>query len=118
MITSFSVALPPPTVTVASRQPSTDECGEARILNCTTELVDGFIMTPIISWIAPDGTSVSTEESASPRLDSQTKQLIFSDTAAANFGEYMCRLGVGENIEAFTDIIIDANCEFPTKESA
>ena len=108
---SICTALPPPTVTIASRQPSADGCGEVRILNCTTELMDGFITTPSISWIAPDGTSVSTEGRSNPRLDNQTKQLIFSDISAASPGVYMCRLGVGISFEVFTGVDIDAQCE-------
>ena len=110
-MTVIFIALPPPTFTVASRQPSTDGCGEARILNCTTELMDGFITMPSISWVAPDGTSVSTERSSNPRLDIQTKQLIFSDTSAAISGEYRCRLSIGISFEAFTGVDVGPECE-------
>ena len=105
------IALPPPTVTVASRQLSADGCGEARILNCTTELTDDFIATPSISWITPNGISVSTEGNSNPRLDDQTKQLIFRDISAASPGEYRCRLNIGINFEAFTGVDVGPECE-------
>ena len=73
--------------------------------------MDGFITAPSISWIAPGGTPVSTDQNANPRLNSQTKQLILSSISSANHGVYMCRLGVGISFEAFTGVDVDAECE-------
>ena len=73
--------------------------------------MDGFIATPSISWITPNGTSVATEGSSNPRLDDQTKQLIFRDVSAAGPGEYRCHLNIGMNFEAFTRVDVGSGCE-------
>ena len=87
-------ALPshPPTITVVSRHPSPDAdgCGEVMILGCTADSVANLFILPTITWIAPDGREVPTRESSNPRIDGQTRQLIFRDIATTNVGSYMC----------------------------
>ena len=89
-----------------SRLPSTDGCGKVTILNCTINPEDGFITTPTITWTAPDGNYVSANESANPRLHSQTNQLIFSDISAATSGLYSC---LGDSFQASTIIFVDTD---------
>ena len=98
------LAFPSPDVDVVLQQPA-DGCGEARILNCTSHPVEGFNPAPTISWIGPDDSPVSTDDSANPRIDTESEQLIFSDVTAANSGAYKCRVSVGNDIEATTSII-------------
>ena len=87
---SFITALPsrPPTITVASRHPSSDDgCGETMTLNCT----DNLFTPPTITWRYPDGTPVTTEGGSNPRVDPETRQLIFSDINSGNQGTYTCQ---------------------------
>ena len=73
--------------------------------------MDDFIAAPTFSWRGPDDSLVSTEESANPRINTDTKQLIFRDITIANSGVYKCRVSVGGDAEAATVIVIDTTCE-------
>ena len=89
-----SIALPshPPTITVISRGSSpVDGCGEVTTLGCTANEVENLFSSPTVSWIAPDGRDVPYDEGSNPRMDSQTKQLLFSGITTANTGSYTCR---------------------------
>ena len=80
---------------MASRGSSpTDGCGEVTTLNCTANQAENLFSPPTISWIAPDGRNVPIDEGSNPRVDSQTKQLIFSGITPTNAGSYMCRATV------------------------
>lgn len=82
----------PPTVTVVSRGPSPiDGCGEGTTLRCTANQVENLFRSPTLSWIAPDGREIPTGEGSNPRVDAQTKQLIFSGITTTNTGSYSCR---------------------------
>ena len=74
-------------------------------LNCTFELVAGFVVPPTTSWVDPNGREVSTDESANPQTDSQL--LIFNNITAANTGIYTCQVVIGGNVEASTSIDIN-----------
>ena len=106
-----SADLPAPDVDVELRQSPADGCGEARILNCTTSLGEGFGLSPIIVWIGPGDSAVSTDGSANPRINTESNQLIFSDITAANSGTYKCRVSVGNNIEAATAVAAGTTCK-------
>ena len=87
------LALPshPPTITVVSRHPSPDDgCGEVMTLRCTANQVENLFTPPTITWIAPNGREVPTGGSSNPRMNPQTRQLIFSDITTTNSGVYMC----------------------------
>ena len=60
-------------------------------LNCTANQVDNLFTPPTITWIDPDGTPVSTEGGSNPRVDPETRQLIFSDITSRNKGTYTCQ---------------------------
>ena len=87
-------ALPsrPPTITVVSRRPSPDDgCGETMTLGCTANQVENLFSPPTITWFNPDGNEVPTGGTSNPRIDRQTRRLIFSDITTTNRGTYMCR---------------------------
>ena len=107
----FTTALPPPAVNVVSRRPSSDGCGEAMVLDCTTDSAESFVTPPTITWIAPGGSAVSTEEGANPRMHPQTKQLMFSDITTTNSGVYVCRVVIQDVNEATADVNVNTNCE-------
>ena len=90
----YAPALPShsPIITVVSRHPSPDDgCGEVMTLNCTANPVENLFTPPTITWIAPNGREVPTGGSSNPRINPQTRHLIFSDITATNRGTYMCR---------------------------
>ena len=60
-------------------------------LNCTANQVDNLFTPPTITWRDPDGTPVSTEGGSNPRVDPETRQLIFSDINSRNQGTYTCQ---------------------------
>ena len=60
-------------------------------LSCTANQVENLFSPPTISWVAPNGRDVPTDEASNPRVDSQTKQLIFSGITTFNIGSYSCR---------------------------
>ena len=53
--------------------------------------VENLFSSPTVSWIAPDGRDVPYDEGSNPRVDTQTKQLLFSGITTANAGSYTCR---------------------------
>ena len=60
-------------------------------LNCTATQVENLFSPPTIVWMAPGGSEVPTEESSNPRMNPQTRDLIFSDVTLNNRGQYTCR---------------------------
>ena len=90
----YAPALPsrPPIITVVSRHSSPDDgCGEVMTLNCTANPVENLFTTPTITWFNPDDNEVPTGGTSNPRIDRQTRLLIFSDITTTNRGTYMCR---------------------------
>ena len=96
---------------MALQQPPSDGCGEARILNCTSDLVEGITPVPTITWIGPGDRPVSTEDSANPRVNAESNQLVFSDITAANSGAYKCRVSLENDVTATAIIIADTTCK-------
>ena len=101
------LALPsrPPAISIVSRH-QLDGCGEVMTLNCTATQVENLFSPPTIVWIAPDGSEVPTVESSNPRMNPQTRELIFSDVTANNRGQYTCRSIVNipqAQIDDYTD---------------
>ena len=81
-----------PTIAVVSRHPSFDDgCGEVMILGCAANPVENLFTQSTVTWIAPNGTEVPTGGSSNPRIDAQTRQLIFSHITTTNGGAYTCR---------------------------
>ena len=60
-------------------------------MNCTANAVENLFVSPIISWIDPDGNEVSSQENGNPMFNPDTGQLIFSDINPNNSGLYVCR---------------------------
>ena len=60
-------------------------------MNCTANAVENLFVSPIISWIDPDGNEVSSQENSNPMFNPDTGQLTFSDINANNSGLYVCR---------------------------
>ena len=60
-------------------------------LNCTANQVANLFAPPTITWIGPNGREVPTGGSNNPRMDPETRQLIFSDITLGNQGGYMCQ---------------------------
>jgi hypothetical protein len=60
-------------------------------LKCTASQVENLFSPPTIVWIAPDGSEVPTVESSNPRMNPETRELIFSDITANSRGQYTCR---------------------------
>ena len=79
-----------PTITVAARH-SSDGCGKIMILNCTDNQVENLFSPPTKVWISPNDTVVPTDGESNPRMDTYTRQLIFSDITHTNGGPYTCR---------------------------
>ena len=91
---AHSIALPdnPPSISVTSRHPIPDDvCGEAMSLSCTANLVEGLVTAPTIVWIDPSGNLVPTGENYNPKVDAETRNLVFSDVTLNNRGVYTCR---------------------------
>ena len=80
-----------PTIAMASHHPPSDDgCREIRTLNCTANQVDNLFTPPTITWRDPNGLIVSIERGSNPRMDHDTRQLVFSDITARNQGIYTC----------------------------
>ena len=60
-------------------------------LNCTATQVENLFSPPTIIWMAPGGSEVPTVESSNPRMNPQTRELIFNDVTSNNRGQYTCR---------------------------
>ena len=73
--------------------------------------MEGFTPIPTIMWIGPDDIPVSTNESANPRINTESSQLIFSDITDANSGPYKCRVSVGNGAEATTTVMVGTTCK-------
>ena len=108
----------PPTITVASRHPSSVAgCGETMALNCTANQVAGLFSPPTITWRDPNDVTVSSDSSSNPRMDPVTGQLIFSDITSGNSGTYTCQAVVDiplALIYGFIDMDtteVNTNCE-------
>lgn len=85
-------------------------CGKTLALNCfINRALYGIDTEPIFSWSAPDGSLVSTRESANPRIDTQSRQLYFNDISTANGGSYTCQVAVSTDNTARTSITVDTN---------
>lgn len=61
------------------------------IINCTANPVENLFAPPIIVWKDPNGRDVPMESSGNPRIDPQTRQLVFRDIIEANSGQYACQ---------------------------
>ena len=70
---------------------SHDGCGEIMALACTTNPVENLFTPTTITWIAPNGREVPTGGSSNPRIDTQTRYLIFNGITTTNRGAYKCR---------------------------
>lgn len=60
-------------------------------LNCTVSPLEGLFTPPIITWIDPGGDQVPVGGNANPRVENQTRHLIFSDVTTNNRGVYVCQ---------------------------
>ena len=61
-------------------------------LNCVSNPVEGLVTPPSITWIGPAGQEVPTAGSNDPKVDVQTRNLIFNDVTTNNRGVYVCRV--------------------------
>ena len=59
-------------------------------LVCTATQVENLFSPPSIVWIAPDGSEVPTIKSSNPRVNPQTRELVFSDITPNISGQYTC----------------------------
>lgn len=95
---------------MGSREDGNDLCSKATILNCAINLTYyGIDTEPTFSWLAPDGSAVSSEESANPQVDAQSRQLIISDITTLRSGAYMCQINLPSNNMARTSVYINRN---------
>ena len=90
-------------------------------LNCTASQVENLFSPPTIIWIGPDGSEVPTVESSNPRMNPQTRELIFSDITRNNIGQYTCHFAVNipeaqiDNFLFGTDTVqANIDCECPS----
>ena len=84
-------------------------------LNCTANQVDNLFTPPTITWRGPDGTPVPTEGGSDPRVDPETRQLIFSDINSGNEGTYTCQAVVNIPQALITNYIDTDTTEVNTK---
>ena len=104
------VVVPPPTVTVGSREDGDGLCSKTNSLNyAINQTYYGIDTEPVFSWLAPDGSAVSSEEGTNPHVDVQNRQLIFSDITTVRSGVYMCQISVASNNMARTSVYINSN---------
>ena len=115
-------ALPPrpPTIVVATRGPSSDGdagCGRTATINCTADPVENLFALPVIGWRNPRGGEVPVGGATNPRVDPQTRQLIFSGIDDDNAGTYTCRAVLNipkaqivDHVDKDT-IEVNTNCE-------
>ena len=103
---------------MASRSPPPDGgCGEARIINCTDNQVENLFAPPDIRWRDLNDRPVPTEGGSNPRVDPETRQLIFTNITESNSGRYLCEAVISipeaqivEHIDAGT-IDVNTNSE-------
>jgi hypothetical protein len=88
-------------------------------LNCTATQVDNLFSPPTIVWTDPGGSEVPTVESSNPRMNPQTRELIFSDITPNNIGQYICRSVVDIPLSQIFDytfgtdtVQVNTDCEF------
>ena len=99
-------------MTEGSREDENVLCSKTTILNCgINQTYYGIDTEPAFTWLAPDGSAVSREESANPRIDTQSRQLVFSNIATARSGVYMCQIKVTRDNIARTSVYINNNGE-------
>ena len=60
-------------------------------INCTANPVDNLFAPPVIGWRNPSGDEVPVQETGNPRVDPQTRQLVFADITGGNTGTYTCQ---------------------------
>ena len=88
-------------------------------LNCTATQVENLFSPPTIVWVAPGGSEVPTVVFSNPRMNPQTRELIFSDITLNNRGQYTCRSIVNipqAQIDDYTfgtdTVQVNTDCEF------
>ena len=88
-------------------------------LNCTATQVKNLFSPPTIVWVAPGGSKVPTVVFSNPRMNPQTRELIFSDITTTNRGLYTCRSVVNipeAQIDDYTfgidTVQVNTDCEF------
>jgi hypothetical protein len=95
---------------MGSREDGDGLCSKTTTLNCViNQTYYGIDTEPTFSWLAPDGSAVSSEESANPRVDVRNQQLILSDVTTVRSGVYMCQISVASNNMAGTSVYINSN---------
>lgn len=105
----------PPTISVTSRYPSFDnDCGEARIFDCSTNSVENLFIPPNVTWIGPDDNEVPVGGDSNPMINPQTGQLIFSDITSTNSGQYVCRAIVTISVANISDHFDEATTSVNT----
>ena len=87
------------------------------VINCTANPVENLFTPSIITWTDPNGRDLPLGGTGNPRVDSQTKQLVFSDITEVNSGAYMCRVvlnipeaQIANHVDMDT-IEVSTNCE-------
>lgn len=87
--------------------------------SCTADPVDGILTPPIITWVDPRGDLVPEGGNNNPKVESQTRNLVFSDVTANNGGVYMCRavinipLALIDNHFDESSMAINTSCKSP-----
>ena len=88
-------------------------------LNCVANPVEGLVTPPSITWIGPGGEEVPTAGSNDPKVDDQTRNLIFNDVTTNNKGVYVCRvvLSIPEALIANhfdeSSFSVNTTCKYP-----
>ena len=79
--------------------------------------MENLFTPPIITWTDPNGRDLPLGGTSNPRVDPQTKQLVFSGITEANSGTYMCRAvlnipeaQIADHVDMDT-IEVDTDCE-------
>lgn len=83
-------------------------------LSCTAHQVDRLFNPPIIKWIDYRGNEVPSGRNHNPRVDNQTKNLIFSDVTSGNRGMYMCRTLINIPMALINNYFDEANISINT----
>ena len=95
---------------MGSREDGDGLCSKTTTLDCAiNQTYYGIDAEPVFSWLAPDGSAVSNEETTNPHVDVHNRQLIFSDIMTVRSGVYMCQISVASNNMAGTSIYINSN---------
>ena len=97
---------------MGSREDGSDLCSKATSLNCAiNETYYGIDTEPTFSWLAPDGSAVSSVESANPRVDAEGSDLDFIDITTARSGVYTCQIDVASDNMARTNVNVNSDGE-------